>query len=54
MQKRLIEAYGDREADRNYPYGFGPYKLKELVVGNRVVLEKIRIGRNCKPTIRTS
>jgi len=40
MQRRLIEAYGDREADRNYPYGFGPYKLKELVVGNRVVLEK--------------
>ena len=40
MQKRLIEAYGDREADRNYPYGFGPYKLKELVVGNRVALEK--------------
>ena len=40
MQKRLIESYGDREADRNHPYGFGPYKLKELVVGNRVVLEK--------------
>ena len=40
MQKRLLETYGDREADRNHPYGFGPYKLKELVIGNRVVLEK--------------
>ena len=40
MQKRLIEAHGDREADRNHPYGFGPYKLKELAIGNRVVLEK--------------
>lgn len=40
MQKRLVEAYGSREADRNHPFGFGPYRLKDLVIGNRVVLEK--------------
>ena len=40
MQKRLIDAHGTREADRNHPFGFGPYRLKELVIGNRVVLQK--------------
>ena len=40
MQKRLIEAHGSRDADRKYPYGFGPYRLKELSIGNRIVLEK--------------
>lgn len=40
MQRRLVEAHGDRDADRNHPFGFGPYKLKDLVIGNRVVLEK--------------
>ena len=29
-----------READKNHPYGAGPYKLKEFVIGNRMVLEK--------------
>ena len=40
MQKRLVETHGGREADRNHPFGFGPYRLKDLVIGNRVVLEK--------------
>lgn len=40
MQKRLIETHGAQQADRKHPYGFGPYRLKELVVDSRVVLEK--------------
>lgn len=40
MQKRLHEEHGAREADRRHPYGFGPYRLRELVIGNRIVLEK--------------
>jgi len=40
MQKRHIEAHGPAKADREYPFGFGPYRLKELIVDSRVVLEK--------------
>jgi peptide/nickel transport system substrate-binding protein len=40
MQKRLIDAHGMRDADRNHPLGFGPYRLKDLAIGNRVVLQK--------------
>lgn len=39
-QKRLFDKYGARDADRKYPYGFGPYKLKDYVIGERVVMEK--------------
>ena len=49
MQKRLIETHGDREADRNHPFGFGPYRLKELVIGSHVVLEKNPGARDLKP-----
>lgn len=38
--KDLFDKYGAREADRKYNYGFGPYKLKELLIGQRVVIEK--------------
>jgi peptide/nickel transport system substrate-binding protein len=31
---------GARDADRKYPWGWGPYKLKELVIGQRIALEK--------------
>jgi peptide/nickel transport system substrate-binding protein len=40
MQKRLVETHGAAKADREYPFGFGPYRLKELVIDSRVVLEK--------------
>jgi peptide/nickel transport system substrate-binding protein len=53
MQKRLIEAHGDREADRNHPCGFGPYRLKELVIGSHVVLEKNPARATSRPEIRT-
>lgn len=44
----LYEKYGARDADRKYPWGWGPYKLKELVIGQRIVLEK----DDANPTVR--
>ena len=38
--KDLFDKYGARDADRKYPWGWGPYKLKDLVIGQRIVLEK--------------
>jgi peptide/nickel transport system substrate-binding protein len=38
--KDLYDKYGAREADRKYLWGWGPYKLKELEIGQRIVLEK--------------
>jgi len=38
--KELFDKYGARDADRKYHYGFGPYKLKQLSIGERVVIEK--------------
>ena len=38
--KDLHDKHGARDADRRYPWGWGPYKLKELVIGQRIVLEK--------------
>jgi len=38
--KELFDKYGARDADRKYHYGFGPFRLKELVIGERVVMEK--------------
>ena len=38
--KDLFDKHGIRDVDRRYPWGWGPYKLKELVIGQRIVLEK--------------
>ncbi len=38
--KDLYDAHGARDADRHYPWGWGPYQLKELEIGQRIVLEK--------------
>ncbi len=38
--KELYDKYGAKTADRKYPYGFGPFKLKKLVIGERVIVEK--------------
>ena len=38
--KDLYDKYGDRKADRKYARGWGPYMVKEIKVGERVVLEK--------------
>jgi len=48
--KELFDKHGAKKADRNYHYGFGPYKLKKLVIGERVIMEKNEswpgIGKN--------
>src|SRR5215475_294843 len=36
----LYDKHGARDVDRKYPWGWGPYKLKEIVIGQRIVLEK--------------
>ena len=38
--KDLYDKYGARESDRKYLWGWGPYKLKQLDIGQRIVLEK--------------
>ena len=40
--KDTYDKYGAKEADKNHAYGAGPYKLKEFVIGNRMVLEKAK------------
>jgi len=37
--KDLYEKHG-KNADRKAPYGYGPYQVKDVVVGQRMVLEK--------------
>ena len=46
--KDLFDKHGARDADRKYPWGWGPYKLKDLVIGQRIVLEK----DSTNPTVR--
>ena len=38
--KDLFDKYGVRKADREHPWGWGPYKLKDVQIGERIVLEK--------------
>ncbi len=38
--KDAYDKYGAKVADSKHPYGAGPYKLKEFVIGSRMVLEK--------------
>jgi peptide/nickel transport system substrate-binding protein len=47
--KDLYDKYGARDADRKYPWGWGPYKLKELVIDQRIVLEKDNSHPDAKP-----
>ena len=47
--KDLYDKHGAREVDRKYPLGWGPYKLKELVIGQRIVLEKDSSHPDAKP-----
>jgi len=39
--KDVFDEFGAEAADREHPVGFGPYKLKELVVDNYMVIEKV-------------
>ena len=38
--KKIYDKYGAEVADKEHPIGSGPYKLKELKQGQRLVLEK--------------
>lgn len=47
--KDLFDKHGPKVADRQYPLGWGPYKLKEIVIGQRIVLEKDPASTFAKP-----
>ena len=47
--KDLFDKHGARDADRKYPWGYGPYKLKQIVIGQRIVLEKDPTSQWAKP-----
>ena len=47
--KDLYDKYGAKTADRKYPWGWGPYELKELDIGQRIVLEKAPDSPFAKP-----
>jgi ABC-type transport system substrate-binding protein len=47
--KDLYDKYGPRDADRKHPLGWGPYKLKEIVIGQRIVLVKDPTNPWAKP-----
>lgn len=47
--KDLFDKHGPKDADRKFPLGWGPYKLKEIVIGQRIVLEKDPTNPWAKP-----
>lgn len=47
--KDLYDKYGAKEADRKYPWGWGPYMLEDLEIGQRVVLRKWKDHPDVKP-----
>ena len=38
--KAIYDKHGPELADRNYPFGAGPYKFRELIPGQRLVIAK--------------
>lgn len=38
--KELYKKHGAKSADRKFHHGFGPFRLKKLVIGERVIMEK--------------
>ncbi len=38
--KDLYDKHGARKADREYALGWGPYRVKDIVIGQRMVMEK--------------
>lgn len=47
--KDLYDKHGIKEVDRKAPWGWGPYELKELQVGQRIVLQKNPASPEVKP-----
>jgi peptide/nickel transport system substrate-binding protein len=48
--KDLYDKYGAAKADRDYPWGWGPYMLKDLEIGQRIVLQKNPDSPDAKPS----
>ena len=46
--KSLFDKYGARKADRQFHYGYGPYKLTKLRTGEAVYLEKNELWPDVK------
>jgi len=49
--KDLYDKHGARTADREHPWGWGPYKLKQIAIGQRIVLEKDAGNPWAKPSM---
>ena len=47
--KDLYDKYGAKVADRNYPWGWGPYMLENIEIGQRIVLRKWKEHPDAKP-----
>ena len=41
-RKAVFDKHGARDADRKYHDGFGPYKLRRVVIGEQVIVEKAK------------
>ena len=48
--KDLYDKYGPEKADRDYPLGWGPYQLRQNLIGQRMVLEKHKDWPGIKPS----
>lgn len=48
--KHVYDQYGADLADREHPVGFGPYRIAQLVTGQRMVLEKNQASPFAIPT----
>jgi peptide/nickel transport system substrate-binding protein len=48
--KDLYDKYGPEKADRDYPLGWGPYALRQNLIGQRMVLEKNKDWPDIKPS----
>jgi peptide/nickel transport system substrate-binding protein len=47
--KDLYDKYGPERADRDFPLGWGPYQLRQNLLGQRMVLEKHKDWPGIKP-----
>ena len=48
--KDLYDRYGPERADREYPLGWGPYQLRQNLLGQRMVLERNNNWPGIKPS----
>lgn len=48
--KDLYDQYGPEKADRDYPLGWGPYELRQNLIGQSMVLQKNRDWPGIQPS----